>query len=229
MNIKNCPICFEEILYRDRKALLQSMKLNSKCKKCSININKEKISKTLKEKYKNGEIIPNMEGAHSNESRKKMANSKKGKKQTEESNKKRSISCKKSNCGKSNKGRKCSDENKIKFRIQMVERLSKTNKNFHPPYNEKGCKYFDKLMIETNTFIRHALNGGEYHIKELGYWVDGYDEINNIVYEWDEKYHHYDSLGNLNEKDIKRQKEIECFLNCRFIRLKESEMLNLID
>jgi len=26
-------------------------------------------------------------------------------------------------------------------------------------------------------------------IKEFGYWIDGYDAINNIVYEFDEKYH----------------------------------------
>lgn len=75
-------------------------------------------------------------------------------------------------------------------------------------------------MLENNTFIQHALNGGEYHVKELGYWVDGYDRENNIVYEWDEK-HHYDVYGNLLERDLNRQKEIEDYLKCRVIRIKQ--------
>ena len=37
--------------------------------------------------------------------------------------------------------------------------------------------------------LRHAMNGGEYYIKELGYWVDGYDKENNIIYEFDEHQH----------------------------------------
>ncbi len=226
MEIKNCPNCGTEISYRDKKALMQSVRLNSNCKTCSIEIKKSKISETLKEKYKNGDILPNMSGAHSLESRRKQSDAKKGRKQSIESNIKRSISCKKSRCGTYNKGRKCSDDNKKKFRILMIEKLSKTNKNFHPPYNEKACEYFDLLMKE-NTLIKiqHALNGGEFHIKELGYWVDGYDKYNNIVYEWDEEYHHYIN-GVLSEKDIKRQKEIEEFLNCKFIRIRESDYIS---
>ena len=43
---------------------------------------------------------------------------------------------------------------------------------------------------------------------------------NNIVYEYDEK-HHFNSDGILKEKDIQRQREIEEFLGCTFIRIKE--------
>jgi hypothetical protein len=225
METKNCPICGSEIFYRDKKALLQSIRLNSNCKSCSIEIKKEKISRTLKEKYQNGDIVANMSGAHSLESRRKQGDSKKGRKQSIESNIKRSISCKKAKCGTHNKGRRCTEDNKKKFRLNMIEKLSKTNKNFHPPYNEKACDYFNNLMIDNNTFIQHALNGGEYHIKELGYWVDGYDKENNIVYEWDEEYHHYVD-GRLSEKDIKRQIEIEKFLNCEFIRIRESDYIS---
>jgi len=107
-------------------------------------------------------------------------------------------------------------------RLQMHARLQSNLKNgyqLQPFYNSKGCKYFNQLMLETNTHIRHAQNGGEYHIKELGYWVDGYDSKNNIVYEYDEG-HHFDINGNLKEKDIHRQKEIIEHLNCKFIRIK---------
>jgi hypothetical protein len=74
-------------------------------------------------------------------------------------------------------------------------------------------------MEETGTNIQHAENGGEFFIKELGYWVDGYDHINNIVYEWDETPHYVNN--ELREKDKLRQIEIEKFLNCKFIRIRE--------
>jgi len=89
----------------------------------------------------------------------------------------------------------------------------------YPNYNPEGCKYFENLMKETGTFIQHAENGSEYHIKELGYFVDGYDKKNNIVYEYDEA-GHYNHNGTLKERDIQRQKEITEHLNCKFIRIK---------
>ncbi len=63
------------------------------------------------------------------------------------------------------------------------------------------------------------MNGGEFHIKELGYWVDGYDKNNNIVYEYDEKSHFVN--GELKQKDVNRQEEIVNFLGCEFIRIEE--------
>ena len=71
---------------------------------------------------------------------------------------------------------------------------------------------------EGYTFM-HAENGGEYFIKELGYFVDAYDPINNVVLEVDER-HHFDNKGKLKEKDIIRQKEITKILGCKFIRIK---------
>jgi very-short-patch-repair endonuclease len=78
-------------------------------------------------------------------------------------------------------------------------------------------------MEEKNIHIQHAMNGGEYGIPELGYFVDGYDKDNNTVYEFDEK-HHYLPNGELRECDKNRQKEIEDFLKCKFIRIKEDEI-----
>lgn len=111
---------------------------------------------------------------------------------------------------------------KRKQRISAIKRLINNISNggqIQPRYNPTGCDYFDKIMEQTNTFIQHAQNGGEYNIKELGYWVDGYDIENNIVYEFDEK-RHFNSDGSLKDKDIQRQKEITDFLNCEFIRIK---------
>ena len=63
-------------------------------------------------------------------------------------------------------------------------------------------------------------NSKEFYLKELGYFADGYDKDNNIWYEWDEK-EHFNYDGTLKQKDILRQKEIEEFLKCHFIRIKE--------
>lgn len=88
-------------------------------------------------------------------------------------------------------------------------------------FNPKACKVFDKIMEEKGVFIQHAMNGGEYLVEGLGYWLDGYDEKNNVAYEYDEKHHFIN--GELRESDKKRQKQIEEKLNCKFIRLKDED------
>jgi hypothetical protein len=57
-------------------------------------------------------------------------------------------------------------------------------------------------------------------IEYLGYFVDYYDPIKNIVVEYDET-NHYDSDWNLKAKDICRQEEIMSYLKCRFFRYNE--------
>lgn len=96
-----------------------------------------------------------------------------------------------------------------------------SKKHFMPNFNIKACEYFDKIMKETGTHIQHALNGGEFCIKELGYFVDGYDKENNIVYEFDENYHNTKAQK---EKDILREEQIKKVLKCKFIRIKENEI-----
>jgi hypothetical protein len=117
------------------------------------------------------------------------------------------------------KGKKHSDEWRRKLRISTINYIEKHHGQLKARYNPSGCRYFEKLMKETGTFIQHAENGGEFHIKHLGYIVDGYDKENNIVYEYDEK-RHFNYDGFLKERDVKRQKEIEDFLKCKFIRIK---------
>ena len=96
-----------------------------------------------------------------------------------------------------------------------------------PFYNPKACEYFNQLMEQTGTHIQHVENGGEYYIKELGYWVDGYDKENNIIYEYDEE-QHFNHDGTLIEEDIKRQQEIEEYHpECKFIRIKDSDVPKL--
>ena len=111
---------------------------------------------------------------------------------------------------------------KRKQRLSAIERITKNLLNggqMVPHYNKSGCDLFNNIMESTETFIQHAENGGEFYIKEIGRWVDGYDKENNIVYEFDEK-RHFNPDGSLKEKDILRENEIKNFLNCKFIRIK---------
>lgn len=67
---------------------------------------------------------------------------------------------------------------------------------------------------------QNAMNGGEYHIKELGYFVDGYDKEKNVVIEYYEMWHH--KFKNA-LKDERRKKNIINYIGCKFIELKEWE------
>ncbi|MCK9445437.1 hypothetical protein M0Q50_00920 [bacterium] len=114
------------------------------------------------------------------------------------------------------KCKKCENKNRRLNTINTIIENKNNGYQLIPFFNKNACKIFDDISIKERIFIQHAMNGGEYYIKELGYWVDGYDKENNIVYEFDEKYHKYKK-----EKDIIRQKEIEIFLKCKFIRIYE--------
>lgn len=84
-----------------------------------------------------------------------------------------------------------------------------------PGFNAKACLFFDNLNKTNSWNLIHALNGGEVYLKSLGYWLDSYDAIRNIVVEWYEK-HHF-RKGILRIKDIRRKEEIKNLLKCRFI------------
>ena len=266
---KYCPVCNERIQYEDKTKYEYAIKHNSKCHKCSnigreVSVNtKLKISNTLQEKYRSGELIANMSGAHSDASKKKQSETRKNSKLTESHKLNISVGLNKSEkfkisshskekgdkISKKLKNKKFSKEHKEnlsknhcnvdgennpffnkthtneaknKMRISTVERIRINKSENHqvvPFYNKKGCKYFNKLMRINNCFIQHAENGGEFYIKKLGYFVDGYDEKNNTIYEWDEKRHFRNN--NLCEKDIVRENEIINLLNVSLLELRK--------
>lgn len=119
-------------------------------------------------------------------------------------------------------GRGCKKCANINRRLKFLERISENIKNGNqitPSFNKKACKIFDEISKKENIHIQHAMNGGEYYIPSLGYWLDGYDVINNVAYEFDEKRHFI--KGKLKSKDIDRQKEIKKLLKCKFIRIND--------
>lgn len=111
------------------------------------------------------------------------------------------------------------DEAKRKQRVRRIESLNKRQAVF-PGYNPNACKAIDEYGKQHGYTFKHAENGGEWFIEELGYYVDGYDPIQNVVIEYDEL-HHFDKDGNLRNRDIVRQNEIIEHLNCKFIRISE--------
>ena len=121
-------------------------------------------------------------------------------------------------------GRKHSDDTKKKMRISHINHILKKNNGIRPMHNVRACEYLDGLSKKNGWNLQHALNGGEFYIKELGFFIDGYDLNKNIVVEYDEK-HHYDHNGNLKEKDVARQQEIINHLNCSFYRYNEKKQI----
>jgi hypothetical protein len=118
------------------------------------------------------------------------------------------------------KGKKHSEETKLKMKISKLNHMLKNNGGISPRFNKKACEFIDDFGNKRGFNFRHALNKGEYYIITLNCFVDGYDEEKNIVFEYDEP-HHYYATGQLKPKDIKRMNEIKHHLKCKFIRYNE--------
>jgi hypothetical protein len=113
------------------------------------------------------------------------------------------------------------DLHKQHERLAAIKRISNAKFNglqMFPSFNTNACKVIDDYGKENGYCFQHALNGGEFYIKELGYWVDGYDKEKNVVIEYYEKHHNDKKII---KKDIKRKYEIINFLGCKFIELLE--------
>lgn len=104
-----------------------------------------------------------------------------------------------------------------KIRITRLKNIKERCGQIMPNYNKSSIPIIENFAKNNNLKFKHAENGGEFHIKALGYFLDAYDEKNNVALEIDEK-HHFNIDGSLKEKDIIRQKEIIKYLGCKFIR-----------
>ena len=116
-------------------------------------------------------------------------------------------------------GRTHSSKTKKKQRISTLNYLEETRGQLAPRYNIHSIPIIEKYGNDNDYNFQHAENGGEYYIKELGYFLDAYDRDKNVVLEIDET-HHFNSNGELKARDLIRQREIENYLGCKFIRIK---------
>lgn len=119
--------------------------------------------------------------------------------------------------GKAKSTYKPTEEHKRKIRLAILERIRNCKGQIQPQYNPTACKVIDEYGKQHGYNFQHAENGGEYHIRELGYWVDGYDKEKNTVIEYYESYHHDEKQ----KRDLQRQKEIVNYLKCDFIILRD--------
>jgi len=231
-HIRLCPICEKEIIHINKKSYSRACKKNSKCSSCRIRgrklsekhkaflgelrrgttlseEHKEKISVGIKKAIEEDRFF-------SMEHRARISASKQGKKFSKEH--KASLSdARKKYYAKYG----CSGEIRKKLRISRVkqrEEALKNNNQLHPSYNPRSIPIIEEYGKEHDFTFQHAENGGEFHIKELGYWVDGYDAEKNVVIEYYESHHKRQV-----KKDTTRREEIENYLGCEFIVIKEEE------
>jgi very-short-patch-repair endonuclease len=115
------------------------------------------------------------------------------------------------------KGRKFSEERNNKLSKTMrILRINQVIENCgHAPVN-MGKN--EKLLLDKQEILDNCKIERGYHIKDLGYIVDGYCLETNTVYEVYEKYHLTKSV---NQRDIKRQNEIQESLGCKFIIIED--------
>jgi hypothetical protein len=116
-------------------------------------------------------------------------------------------------------GKPHTEETKRRMRLSTLDYLKHQNGQLLPRYNRESIQHIETYGKMHNLRFMHAENGGEFFITELGYFLDGYDPINNVAIEFDER-HHFDSNGNLKAADKERELQIKKLLNCKFIRLK---------
>jgi len=105
-----------------------------------------------------------------------------------------------------------------KLRLKRIDELISKH-GISPNYNPSSISIIEAKAKELDIVdLQHAENGGEFYIKELGYWVDGYSKEKNIVIEYYESFH-----TNRIEKDKIRQNEITTHLGCEFIIIYENQ------
>ena len=216
---RKCPKCDIVLQYVNKRNLCRSIKNKSTCLSCAMNNveTKRKLSEANKGKKLSKEHCKKLSkshkgNTHSEEIKQKIGEAQIGKILSEEIKQKISKNHAKYWLGKTH-----SEETKQKMRLIAITNIEKKG-SVRPNYNLEACRFIEEYGLKHGYNFQHAENGGEFHIKGLGYWVDGYDEKKNTVIEYDEPAHYQN--GELKEKDVRRQQEIEEYLGCEFIRIK---------
>lgn len=115
-------------------------------------------------------------------------------------------------------GKPHTEDTKRKMRLSALDYIKQLKGQVMPRYNKNSIVLIEEYGKKYGYSFMHAENGGEYFVKELGYFLDGYDPIRNVAIEVDEKRHFIN--GDLSPKDVERQRQVEDLLGCTFIRIK---------
>lgn len=182
-----CSDCGRELKYASMAGLRRAQKNKSICKSCNAKKRIDKIGTPTN--FLNSSRMTGKH--HSDKTREKMS----------EATKKQVIT----------------NEHRKNMRLARIKVLNELTGQISPAYNPNAIPILEQKAEEIGiTDIQHAENGGEFYIKELGYWVDGYSSEKNIVIEYYEKAHDKKA-----ERDKRRKQEIINHLNCQFIEIRE--------
>ena len=221
--VKSCPSCNTNIIYKNKGDCFRSKRENSLCKSCS-NTSNDKIPTgvTYDENIKKWcRICP------------------KCKSPTKHANKFIAINCVDLICNrcriKNKTGHPISDRikkilstkaksrwkndiyrNKLTPHFRYIKNKNLTLKRIS--FNIDACTYLDILntkLKNKNIFFRHQKNNNNGEFSHLCYFADGYDEKNNIWFEYDEPYHEFLFIK---KKDRLREKRLIGNLKCKFLR-----------
>jgi hypothetical protein len=205
MYLRKCKQCGNDVSHKNEKNLKRALKEDRVCVSCA-----QKVAKLGSNNGMFGK-------KHKDTTIKKIKEKRKHQIFTEETRDKLSI-INKRRLEEYNHwiGRAHTDETKKKLKLIAANRIH--DNKWHPSFNVNACGIIEKYGKDNGYNFQHALNGGEFFIRELGYWVDGYDIEKNVVIEYYETAH-----KQMIEKDEIRIEKIKNTLNCEVIILKEWE------
>lgn len=218
--VRNCPKCNKELKTKNKYWHTASEKNNKLCQSCSLTgrIFSEEWKQKLKENHANvsGNLNPFKGKSHSKESIDKMLLSRSKNPTWKENASNAMKRVRQKYWNDTNPMDNADSVSKIRlFRIDEIK--NKNNGQISPNYNKSSIPIIEAKAKELGiTDLQHAENGGEFYIKELGYWVDGYSKEKNVVIEYYEK-HHKRQI----KKDKTRESAIKNFLKCEFIIINE--------
>jgi len=204
--VRKCPDCGNDIFYSTKYGKKYAENRNTSCRKCKPQggwLKGMKHSKSSREKMSEVAIQYYKENPRTKEHTEKIAKKHRGK-----------VGYWK---GKNRKKTYENEDIRRRMRQSRAKYLQEVKEITFPNYNMTSIPILEKKAKELRiTDLQHAENGGEYHIKELGYWVDGYSKEKNIVLEYYEPHHKW---GKYPKKDKLRKGEIIDHLGCEFYEI----------
>jgi len=227
---RNCPVCNSEIEYKTIIAFNRAIKNNKPCLKCIMKvINNTPEMRAIRSNNVKGNknpmrnpavcesVISQFRGKSnrfSTETLIKMSNAQiiaQNRPDVVEK-KKKAI---KNACNKPEEL-----ERRRNTRIAEIEKNKLNGHQLTPAWNPVACDLIDEYGKKHGYNFQHARNGGE--VRMFGFYLDGYDSINNVAIE----YHEY--AGHHTEKQMKKDAlKKETFiknLHCEYIVLYDDKL-----
>ena len=162
---RNCPNCNKILTYANKYLLQRAINKNCFCKNCAMS----------------GKRNPMYGKTHSESALLKMSENSKGKTLGEKNGMfglygndhpaggKPKSEITKEKLREALSGIPKSESHKLKLRISAINDMNKKFGQIYPNYNKTACVVFENLNADLKLNGKHAENGGEYHITDLGY------------------------------------------------------------